>query len=748
MTNYVATSSQPVNSVTLNSGDTLIVTSGGAATGVIIDAGGSEQVAAGGTASATTVNTGGSATISLGGFANGVVDSSGGTVVFASPVLSGATFTSIGYGQTFSGVTELSGATVELLDPVITGQFTLDVASGGVVVNAALTSGGALTVQGGSSLADNVGAGFEQVFSGLASGSMVSGGVEYVFGGVASGTSLIAGATQLVGSFTSPGSAVQASLIGSTEVVRAGVANGAIVGSGALQIFDEGTGSATGTILNSGGIALVTPGAVFLDPVFNGGAVISSGVALVSNLFTGAAASPAVAIEPGQNDAVAQSQVEFVLPSGAATSSVVNGQQSVFNGGVANGAIVTSTGEQNVYAGGQATNTVVNGGSVSILGGAATGMMLFNDAFAAVVSGAANATVVNGTAELLVETVGVASGAIVSNGGVIELVSGGVASATQIGFGGSATISNGGLDYVAQVASGGVEIVYSGGLASGAVISSGGTLSLQTSGQESGAQLQQGGAIILQNFAVSSGGMASFNDATDVLTVTEGADSYSLTLSGNYTGEYFHAAAVPTNASATQVTVDTTACYCLGALILTDRGEMPVEALAIGDTVVTASGQHRPIKWIGRRSYAGRFLAANPNVQPIRFRAGSLGNGIPRRDLRVSPEHAMFLDTALVPARCLVNGSTIAQERGLGRVDYVHVELDSHDILLAEGAPSESYLVDDSRGMFHNASEHAALYPDAAAPGASCAPRVTDGFQLEAARLRLAEVAEGYAEAV
>ena len=224
-------------------------------------------------------------------------------------------------------------------------------------------------------------------------------------------------------------------------------------------------------------------------------------------------------------------------------------------------------------------------------------------------------------------------------------------------------------------------------------------------------------------------------------------DGIEFTASGSTYNVYYGSGTfainnVTTNSNNDITLVSSTApCYCPGTLILTNRGEMPVDTLVIGDTVVTASGQHRSIKWVGSRSYAGRFLAANPNVQPIRFRAGSLGEDLPRRDLLVSPEHAMFLDGLLIPARCLMNGTTIVQERGLARVDYFHVELDSHDVLLAEGAASESYLDDDSRGMFHNASEYAELYPGAPAPGGFCAPKVDEGYQLQAIRQRLAALA-------
>jgi len=194
------------------------------------------------------------------------------------------------------------------------------------------------------------------------------------------------------------------------------------------------------------------------------------------------------------------------------------------------------------------------------------------------------------------------------------------------------------------------------------------------------------------------------------------------------------------NAGNGSLTLSLVPCYCRGTLIRTSRGEMPVEVLAIGDSVVTASGARRPIRWIGRRAYSRRFLASNPGAQPVRIRAGALAEGVPRRDLLVSADHAMFLDGMLVPAGCLVNGTTILRDRGPERLEYYHVELETHDVILAEGAPSETFVDDDSRGLFHNAAEFTALYPQQASPAWFCAPRVEHGPELEALRRRLSGV--------
>ena len=185
------------------------------------------------------------------------------------------------------------------------------------------------------------------------------------------------------------------------------------------------------------------------------------------------------------------------------------------------------------------------------------------------------------------------------------------------------------------------------------------------------------------------------------------------------------------------IAADNVACYCLGTLIATDRGDVAVEELAIGDQVVTLSGV-RPIKWIGRRSYGRRFAFGKKDILPICFKAGSLHDNLPKRDLWISPRHAMYLDGVLIEARDLVNGVSVIQAGEIERVDYFHIELESHDAILAEGAWSETFVDDDSRGMFHNAHEYRALFPDAPVGLAHyCGPRRVDGYEVEAARRRI-----------
>ena len=187
----------------------------------------------------------------------------------------------------------------------------------------------------------------------------------------------------------------------------------------------------------------------------------------------------------------------------------------------------------------------------------------------------------------------------------------------------------------------------------------------------------------------------------------------------------------------------TVACFRAGTRIATPDGEAPVETLAEGDRVLAADGGARPIRWVGRRSYSERFAAGKTHVMPVRIRAGALGNGRPHRDLSVSPQHAMLLDGALIPAICLVNGASIVQEAVVGQVDYVHLDLGAHDVVFAEGAATESYVDDDNRAMFHNAGDYWARFGTDAPPARYCAERIEDGPLLAAIRARLAALAGG-----
>jgi hypothetical protein len=192
-------------------------------------------------------------------------------------------------------------------------------------------------------------------------------------------------------------------------------------------------------------------------------------------------------------------------------------------------------------------------------------------------------------------------------------------------------------------------------------------------------------------------------------------------------------------------TLDQLPCYAEGTLIATARGEVAVEDLLVGDLVVAAHGGAplQPVVWIGHSKVAVAKQRDRAAAAPILIKAGALAEGVPHRDLRVSPEHAMFLDGRLVPAKHLVNGTTIIQEFWCPEVTYWHVELPAHGLLVAEGAVSESYFDDGNRKHFDNGAiatlfkdfeseRHNGRYAEAA-----CYPLLNGGEALDRLRARL-----------
>lgn len=209
--------------------------------------------------------------------------------------------------------------------------------------------------------------------------------------------------------------------------------------------------------------------------------------------------------------------------------------------------------------------------------------------------------------------------------------------------------------------------------------------------------------------------LTAFSGITDVsqLTITQVGNDTLITVPGSGGGSITVKGLTP----AEVVSHLDVACLMRGTMVLTPDGEVPVETLAIGDEVLTVDGEAETVKWIGRRAYARPFLAVGDRIAPILFRAGSLGTDMPTRDLYVSPEHAMYVDDVLVPAKLLVNGDSIVQVGDFDRVEYFHLEFEEAQVITTNGAPSESYVETGNRRMFVNHDEFVALYGDASQAG-------------------------------
>jgi hypothetical protein len=142
-------------------------------------------------------------------------------------------------------------------------------------------------------------------------------------------------------------------------------------------------------------------------------------------------------------------------------------------------------------------------------------------------------------------------------------------------------------------------------------------------------------------------------------------------------------------------------CFTPGTLIATPRGEVPVESLREGDKVITRDNGIQEIRWVGNRTLDRAELAENPHFKPILVKKGSLGHGLPERDMVVSPQHRLlvanemtelyFNETeVLVPAKHLVNKWGISQLETL-RTTYIHFMFDRHEVVLSNGSWTESF---------------------------------------------------------
>lgn len=180
-------------------------------------------------------------------------------------------------------------------------------------------------------------------------------------------------------------------------------------------------------------------------------------------------------------------------------------------------------------------------------------------------------------------------------------------------------------------------------------------------------------------------------------------------------------------------------CFVGGTLIATPRGERAVEDLAIGDLVTTRQGHAVPVKWVGRQMIKHPVnVTADETLAPVCITAGALGN---HSDLYVSADHGMIVDGLVINASALVNGDTIRfvpTSEMPTAFTYYHIETEHHDAILANGAPSETFIDVASRTRFDNYQEYFDLYGTERIIPAQPLPRISSARLVpDAIKIRL-----------
>lgn len=197
---------------------------------------------------------------------------------------------------------------------------------------------------------------------------------------------------------------------------------------------------------------------------------------------------------------------------------------------------------------------------------------------------------------------------------------------------------------------------------------------------------------------ISPDGIRTLDAATTGFNGQIGQPSITVGLDGNLTINYSFDDDGSESGIAQEIV-----CFCGGTLIATDAGEVPVEAVCVGDRVWTLDHGLQTVLWIGSRRLCADDLVKNTKLRPVRILAGTLGNGVPHHDLLVSRQHRLLVSSkiaermfvtreVLIAAIRLTELPGIYVDQTVREVTYFHMLFEQHEIVLAEGAPAESFL--------------------------------------------------------
>jgi T5SS/PEP-CTERM-associated repeat protein len=715
----------------------------------------------------------------------GTVSDSAGTFSFSSfetiSVDSGATWTVAAPGtldtlnnagalSLFGGSVSITGSLANSGSLAITGN-TL-VATSGTVVDTGLitvTGDGLLQANGsGVAVSGVFGTTGALTVAGLGSRLLVPGQLNVGLGG--DGSLLIENqATVITGGKSGDASA-------GFDVGQSGIApgNGTVPGSGsatvtnallsysgAFVIGDAGTGSLS---ITQGGTVTTTADATIAAAPGSDGSSISvtgagSSFTVAGALLVGNQAAGVLSINAGATVTAAS------LDAGVLASDTAEATGQISLSGT--NTVLDITGDATVGDQGSANLSVINGATFAAANltigaqGPGSGAVFLSDAGSVLdIAGTLSIGTPIGVGEL---TIGpnatviaakvILQGEVVNEGGLLDpneiditpgnpLVGNGGA-----GGAGDIIVNDGSIEAKAgkltktETVTG--SIVGSFGTLSGTgnlVIDAGSTLSLQGAPVDASQTVLFGassGALVVGDIGGFQATIGQIGAGDTIIVQTAGAATFStdgsvvsVIQNGVTLGAVTFASAALASAGAL---VDHSLCFLPDTLIATPGGEVKVQALRAGDVVCTARGVDRPIVWIGQ----GRVLAPRGRrsaATPVIVRRGALGPNVPHYDLHVTKGHALFIDDVLIPVEFLVNHRSILWDDQAREVVLYHVELDVHDVLLANGAPAESYRDDGNRWLFQNGNsgwDHAAKPP--------CAPVLTGGAVVDAVWQRLLE---------
>lgn len=165
--------------------------------------------------------------------------------------------------------------------------------------------------------------------------------------------------------------------------------------------------------------------------------------------------------------------------------------------------------------------------------------------------------------------------------------------------------------------------------------------------------------------------------------------------------EYFDGSGNPTGTLTFTNIEEIIPCFTPGTRIATPKGEVLVEGLSVGDRVITRDNGIQEIRWIGQKTLASGDLARGEHLRPIQIRKGALGNGLPERDMMVSPNHRVlvandktalyFEESEVLVAAKHLTGLDGVDQVAIAGVTYIHFMFDNHEVVLSDGAWTESF---------------------------------------------------------